>query len=674
MRAKKEVKKWGRWANYLLFPVVIIYLELIVRLASASDDFFGKSIWTMLLFSLAFGFLFTFLTTVWGPKANRIICGILLFLITLWIGVQTVYFRVFRTFSTVYSSTQAGNVFGEFGDQVLTGIWKTKFYLIFILLPFVLWLIFGIRHMNWKRIGVKPSILLAALFVVFQLVATLIPMLSTSGVMSLRYLYQDVDGFVPTLSVKNFGVLTTLRLDIRNLLFGDMMDHLAVDTDDDDDDDMIDQPPNTYVPSDEDPDQSETPNYQPNVMEIDFDALIANETDEVLIDMYEYFSQVEPTYENEYTGLFEGKNLIWIVAESFSSWALDETHTPTLCKLASEGFVFNNFYNPVWGVSTSDGEYVVLNSLLPKVGVWSFSKSSDNYMAFSMGNMLRSIGYTTKAYHNHTYTYYDRDKSHPNMGYDYEGVGNGLDMTNEWPRSDLEMIDITVPDYIDSQPFHVYYLTVSGHQYYTFMGNMQAYKHEDDVADLPYSEGPRAYIAANMELDLAMESLIEQLDEAGILEDTVIVLSGDHYPYGLEQWEIEELAGGTVEQNFELYRSTLIMWCADMEEPVQVDKYCSSLDILPTLCNLFDVEWDSRLLMGRDIFSDADPLVIFSNHSYITDKGRYNASSDTFTPNAGETVGDDYAREMLDIVNDKFEYSTKILDYDFYRHVFQPDS
>ena len=136
--------------------------------------------------------------------------------------------------------------------------------------------------------------------------------------------------------------------------------------------------------------------------------------------------------------MFEGKNLIWIVGEAFSSYVVDEDLTPTLYKLSNEGFVFNNFYNPVWGVSTSDGEYVTMTGLIPKSGVWSFSRSGDNYMPYGMGNILSKSGYLCLAYHNHDYQYYNRHISHPNMGYDYKGLGNGLEVKKVWPSPTLK--------------------------------------------------------------------------------------------------------------------------------------------------------------------------------------------------------------------------------------------
>mgnify|MGYP000568022791 CR=1 FL=1 len=133
------------------------------------------------------------------------------------------------------------------------------------------------------------------------------------------------------------------------------------------------------------------------------------------------------------------------------------------------------------------------------------------------------------------------------------------------------------------------------------------------MADLPYSEPVKCYLASQLELELAVSSLVEQLEEAGKLEDTVIVLSADHYPYGLTDEEYSELLGHTVDPVFEIYENSLILWSADMEEPVYVDKYCSSLDLLPTLSNLFGLEYDSRLMMGSDILSDEPALVIFAN-------------------------------------------------------------
>lgn len=407
----------------------------------------------------------------------------------------------------------------------------------------------------------------------------------------------------------------------------------------------------------------------PNILPIDFETLIATEKDDTIQKLHSYFASQTPTNKNEYTGMFAGYNLILITAEGFSPWAVDEHITPTLYQLTNEGFVFNNFYTPLWWSSTSDGEYVACTSTIPKSGVLSMYASGSNDMPFCLGNQLNKLKYACYAYHNHTYTYYHRDVSHPNMGYQYKGVGNGLEVTKTWPESDYEMMVETVSEYVKQEPFHVYYMTVSGHMNYTFIGNSMAYKNRAVVKDLPYSEEAKAYIACNVELDRALQYLIEELKKAGVAEKTVIALSADHYPYGLEKSKIDEIAGYEVEENFELYKNYFILWNAGMKESIVIDKPCSSLDILPTLSNLFGLAYDSRLLMGKDILSDSSPLVMFSNRSFITDEVMYNSTNGEITYLTEKELTQEEISNLNKVVKNKFAISTSILEQDYYSYL-----
>ena len=256
------------------------------------------------------------------------------------------------------------------------------------------------------------------------------------------------------------------------------------------------------------------------------------------------------------------------------------------------------------------------------------------------------------------------------MGYEYYGIGNGLELEQVQPPSDREMMEQIVPQFVNEDQFMVYILTVSGHLNYTREENAQADRHYDEVADLPYSEPVKCYLASQLELELAMESLMDQLAAAGKLDDTVIVLSADHYPYGLTDEEYSELFGHPVDPVFEIYENSLILWSTDLEEPVHVDKYCSSLDVMPTLANLFGLEYDSRLMAGRDILSDEPGLVIFSNYSFLTDQGAYDSTTDTFTMFDGSEPDPDYVAERVAEVQNRVAYSAAILDWDYYRVVF----
>ena len=219
-------------------------------------------------------------------------------------------------------------------------------------------------------------------------------------------------------------------------------------------------------------------------------------------------------------------------------------------------------------------------------------------------------------------------------------------------------------------------------------------KHREEVeAKYPdLSETSQAYLACNMELDLALKCLVDKLEAAGIADDTLIVMTADHYPYLMvddkEGDFYNELRGFEDTENVtSRYRNTLLMWSAAIEEPIEVDTPCYSCDIVPTLCNLFGLEYDSRLYSGRDIFaanyepdqySNCMPLVIFANNkgqgnSWITAAGTYECSTKTFTPNEGITVDDDYVSRVNRLVAGKINYSKLIVQEDYYRVLF-PDA
>lgn len=668
----KSLRCWRESSLYhisvpaLFFFALLLWLELFVKLGCGL--FTGRGALLTALFSLPIAALLGLLCGGVPVKAGRILLPVCAGLLTLWLGIQMVYFDMFKTFLSLFSLTMAGMVMGDFGGQTVELILKNLPRILLFIVPFLLSIVFRRRLVPEGKGGWKPRLFWGLGAVAAQALVVVLVLSLTGGAMSVRYLYTQSDS--ADMQVAQFGVLTATRLEVKRALFPQAEEPPAAEPTPA----PAVTPPAPVVPDNTDQ-EIEVPEpivYGDNVLEIDFDALMAGETDEAIGAMHQYFSTVTPTQQNEWTGYFKGKNLIWIVAEAYSSVAIDPELTPTLYRLSQEGFQFNNFYTPSWGVSTSDGEYVTTTGLIPKSGVWSYLRSADNYMPFGFGHLFTAEGYRTLAYHNHTYTYYGRDESYPNMGYEYYGVGNGLDVKKTWPESDVEMMEKSVPQYINDEHFMVYYLTVSGHLQYNFPGNQMAGKHKDEVAHLPYSEAARAYMACQMELDQALESLIAQLETAGKLEDTVIVLSGDHYPYGLTNEAFSELLGHEVDPVFELYKSTLLLWNVEMEEPVVVDKYCSSLDVMPTLANLFGLPYDSRLVMGRDILSDAPGLVIFSNHSFLSDAGAYNANRDAFTAWNGSEPDYDYVRTVLTDITNRFTYSRLILEKDYYRAVFQP--
>ncbi|WP_316570271.1 LTA synthase family protein [Neobacillus sp. YIM B06451] len=609
------------------------------------------------IFLLGIAFFLYFIVGFMEGRVGFAVSSLLIGLVSLLYVSQFIYFKFFKTFYTVYSAGNGGQI-AEFWKDIGTLAWKNGLWLTLLVMPAILFLFLG-RYLSFQKQDKLNRISIVACIVMVQLAGIGTLKASGKGINSAYDLYYQSS--MPLLSVDRLGLLTTMRLDMQRQLSG-WEPKLAVSTK---------NPPGASGnwPTSKSPSwENEARGY--NVMDIDFQQLAAKETNKELKDMYKYFSMVEPTEKNRYTGKFKGYNLIFITAESFSPYAVNKEVTPTLYKLVHEGYNFTNFYNPVWGVSTSDGEYVACIGLIPKSGIWSFKASGRNYMPFTMGNQLKKLGYETRAYHNHTYSYYGRDVSHPNMGYEYKAVGNGLDVKVTWPESDLEMIEKTVPDYIGNEPFHTYYMTVSGHMQYNFSGNYIAWKNKKKVEGLPLSTEAKAYLATQIELDRALEQLLERLEEKGVADRTLIALSADHYPYGLSAETIDELAGHKVDKTFELYKSPFILYAKGMK-PEKIDKPASSLDIIPTLSNLLGLEYDSRLLMGRDIFSNSEPLVMFVDKSFITDRGKYNSVTREFTPAGNTSVDEKYIQSVSSIIQAKFHFSAKILDTDFYRKVLQ---
>ena len=632
----------------IFYSFLIIYLELVYK-SAVLNNVFSINTLTVIVFSIPFILINTLISSLFKEKINRIISVVLSIFITLIYISQYIYFEFYDSIFSIYSIKEGtGQVFGEFFSAILKMVSDNIWVTLLFLLPFLLFIIFGKKIFNFER-NKKASLITSGLSIISIAICILFVQFYGSGMYNLKRLYKETHA--PMITINKVGLLSMEVLDLDRFIFGfeEKLYNINKQTDNKEE---------TKKPE-------ETEEIKYNVLDIDFDKLINEEENSMVKSMHEYFKNVTPTKQNEYTGIFKGKNLIYITAEGFDKIAIDGSLTPTLYKLANNGFVFENYYQPLFTVSTSDGEYMFLNSIIPKEGVWSFYRSSNIYMPFGIGNVFKREGYSTvNAYHDHTYTYYNRDESHPNLGFDkYIGCGNGLEELincKTWPESDVEMINATVDDYINSDNFMTYYMTVSGHLNYTFTGNYISYKNKDLVKDLPYTDHVKAYLAANIELDRAIESLINKLKEKGKLDDTVIVISPDHYPYGLKTSELNEISDTDRSDKFEMFHTSLILYNSEIEENVKVTKYVSSIDVLPTIYNLFGIKYDSRLLMGRDALSDAEGLVILSDRSFINEFGSYNSITGKYTK-FKEDVSNDYIEKLNHEVYQRFTMSSLLL-------------
>jgi phosphoglycerol transferase MdoB-like AlkP superfamily enzyme len=610
----------------------------------------------MVIFLLFLSLILTFFTKLSrNPKVNKTIFIIFMILIFVWFSAQYVckdYFDFYISFSLLGLADQLTDFFGKTVIETL----KHLPGIIVFFIPLLLSLIFS-KYINFqKRHNQKTFIYLLVALGVFgvYLLSLNIGKNKSYSAHKLYYSVNDVN-----LNMETFGVLNTLCIDVRRAIFGFEEKIVSIDNKNDNkkDNDKKDEPIT----------------YKYNNLDIKFDDLIANETNKTIKNMHEYFNNDSGTLQNEYTGIFKGKNLILFMAESFNEIAVSEDLTPTLYKLVNSGFSFDNFYSPTI-FSTIGGEFQELTGLYPNEVLKKFRSGTVSF-PMGIGNMFKNENYSVYAYHNNSYTFQDRNKYLKSLGFDnFKACYNGLEKLincKEWPQSDVSMIDVTFDDYASEDHFMVFYASVSGHSSYTW-GNASAKKHKEEykASGRTYSEKPASYLAAQMELDRALELLIKKLDEKGILANTVIALVGDHYPYELTIDEVNEISSYKKDSVVTVNKSNFILWNSEMET-IHISKVGSQIDVIPTIYNAFGLPYDSRLFIGKDILSTEPGLAIFGNRSWVSDKGTYFASSRKFVPKEDVEVEDDYVATMNKIVDNKRTMSKLIINNDYYAKVLK---
>lgn len=643
--------KQKKLSNLFFYYIMFIYLELVFRIF-CTEKVLPFTFLNTLIYLIPVSLIFSIITSCFKEKVNYILSKIIIFTTTFLYGVCLVFKLKLGVFFSINSMGLADQLNSFLGDTFKT-IGSNIIQIILLFIPFILSFVLK-KYIDFDKKDYKKLIICfsATLLSIALFISSLF--INKDKDYSLYNLYYKTSNH--SLTVEKLGVLPSTMLELRKKIIP-LKENIT---------------DNIYIEEKSEIPKEEQIKY--NNLDIDFDELTNNTKDKTLQTMNEYFKNEEGTKQNIYTGLYKGKNLIVFMAESFNSVAVSEELTPTLYKLSHEGFVFDNFYSPVI-LSTIGGEFQELTGLYPNLGllssVW---RKGTNYYPYGFGNVFNNEGYKTFAYHNNQYNFQSRDKYLKSIGFNnYKGCWNGLEKKincNIWPESDIEMIKATTEDYLNSEePFMTYYVTVSGHMSYNW-GNAMSAKHKEAVKDLPYSEPIKAYIATQIELDQALALLINKLETAGKLDDTVIALVGDHYPYDLTVDQINEASTYERDSIIEINRSNFILW-NNNTETTNISKVGSQIDVLPTLLNLFGIEYDSRLIIGKDILSDTEGLAIFSNNSWVTDKGKYYSSSNKFVPNDGYTIDEEYITNMNKIVGTKINMSKYILEKNYYKYVFQ---
>lgn len=396
-------------------------------------------------------------------------------------------------------------------------------------------------------------------------------------------------------------------------------------------------------------------------------SVMEQEEDEDLKTIDQFLMSRPLTDYNERTGMFEGYNVVYIMVEAFDYMGIDPELTPTLYKMKEEGWDFTHHYTPKFSCATGESEFVSEVSLVPMSDVCTPNQWAKNDWQNSIFNLFAHAGYYSSAYHNWEDEYYDRRILYANSGCEAYLNYDDLNYTRLWGwQSDLEMMELTVPYWINEDRFFTLYVTSSTHFPYdqgSELGNR--YLNEISAVHPDYPIEVKRYISKSMELDKAMAYLLEQLEEAGKLDNTLIVMFADHHPLETAIKTLDDYGGYEADRldGFNEDRTPLIFYTPTME-PEKLDRVNSTFDILPTVANLIGLPYEPRIYAGADYFDPASKLVIFPNGSWISDNGSYYASDDSHD----DTLSEEEIEANNTIVENLFTVCRMIYNKNYFHY------
>ena len=421
--------------------------------------------------------------------------------------------------------------------------------------------------------------------------------------------------------------------------------------------------------------------------------------DEALKKFNDYFTENPPEKKtNEYTDVYKGKNIIGIHAESIQNFVIGlkingQEVTPNLNKLASEGLYFNNFYSQVSVGTSSDTEFTLATSLMPSNTGTAFGNYFDNtYIA--MPQLLKDMGYYTFAMHGNNADYWNRRVMHKTLGYEHfyaksefdidETIGLGLSDSSFF-RQSVEKLKVINEEY---DKFYGTFIMLTNHTPFSETdkyGEFDVSKTVDGIK-YQYMEDTKLgnYLKSVHYADKCLGEFFEALEKNGLLDNTVIVLYGDHdarlpiedyqrfYNYDVTTNGIllEEDPNYTTfdDYDYELNRKVpLIIWSKDTEAKT-IDTVMGMYDVMPTLGNMFG--FYNKYALGHDIFNHLDEnIVVFPTGNWVTNKVYYNSQKNEYLVLKGSVISEEYIEKNNKYADDLLGISNSIISYDLIKNV-----
>lgn len=645
--------------NTIILTIGIYFVEMIFKLINNQNIFSFSSI-RILLSSICIGLIISYLELFVKDKFISKINIIILAIITIYSILQAGFNNFIGVYISFNVSSQADAVFSYIFDFLKSFYW----YYYLILLPF-LFLIIYYELINREKIKIqvnkdsnklKNTFIFISLFLVFgfsyYLTISLDIFQNKYQTIANKDLFENPNN--PSIAIREFGTTMYAILDIKNLFI-----------------------------ENEDGNITTTPTYNQNSNIKEDDTkwleLIENEENLALNYLNNYFINNKITSENSYTGMFEDKNLIVIMMESVNDIFINEELYPNFYKLLSEGYYFKNNYSPRNSCATGNNELSGMIGLYSIYNKCTANTYSNNLYPESIFNLFNNKGYKTTSMHNYTEKYYERREIHNNMGsgryYDVDDLGLLYNTKDEEWSSDEDFMKKVVKlldEYDKDEKFMTWLTTVTSHQPYgkSLYGDKYLYLFDSEEYD-DYHIKLKRYMSKLKVLDEGLGVLIKGLEKQNKLEDTVIVLYGDHYPYGLSNDILEEALPYSIDEKYENERVPFVIWSSDLEATTYTE-YTSYVNILPTIANLFNLDHDSRYYVGTDLFSNEyESITVYADGSWKNEEAFYDATTSNITYYTNVKYSLEKIIEINQKVTDKIKYSNLAIQHDYFNYLDQ---
>lgn len=416
----------------------------------------------------------------------------------------------------------------------------------------------------------------------------------------------------------------------------------------------------------------------------------------------DFYDNKESQTSNSYTGLFEGKNVLFVHMESIQTFLIDlkingQEITPNLNKLVKKSKYFSNFYPQISIGTSSDTEFTLLTSLMPSNYGTAFVSYSDRTFV-SLPSLFKEKGYYTFSTHGNNADYWNRRVMHKTLGYDDFFAKDSYEITEttymgisdeafyEQLVEKLKVIDSEHENYFgtiitltnhtpwyDEEVFDDLKLTKT----YTYIDE-DGNKVTGEANWLENTEIGR-YLVSSHYADKALGKFIEDLENEGLLDDTILILYGDHqaklpvkqfnllYNYDPVNDDIRDEDDPKYVKydkydNYINNKTPFIIYTGNtgIEFSGEEKSVMGMYDVLPTITNLFGTNY-SKYALGNDFYSDNEKIVIFPNGNFITDNVYYNSTEDKFIALTNKAIDTEYIERLKRYTDERLSVSNALL-------------